>query len=57
MFVPAQLLRKCEQRPSNKGDLDSSVTEEVDRVYYVGGGPACDVIFVPQYVIVFRIAF
>jgi hypothetical protein len=32
MFAPAQLLR--EQRPSNQGDLDSSFTWEVGRVYY-----------------------
>jgi hypothetical protein len=35
MFAPAQLLRNwCEQRPSNQGNLDSSVTGEVRRVYY-----------------------
>jgi hypothetical protein len=35
MFAPAQLLRNCrEQRPSNKGNIDSSVTVEVRRVYY-----------------------
>jgi hypothetical protein len=35
MFVPAQLLHNWrEQRPSNQGDLDSSVTEEVGREYY-----------------------
>jgi hypothetical protein len=34
MFAPTQLLR--EQRPSNQGDLDSSVREEVGRVYYTG---------------------
>jgi hypothetical protein len=28
--------RLCEQRPSNQGDLDSSVTREVGRVYYIG---------------------
>jgi hypothetical protein len=37
MFAAAQFLRKwCEQRPSNRGDLDSSVTEDVGRVYYTG---------------------
>jgi hypothetical protein len=37
MFAPAQLLRNwSEQRPSNKDDLDSSVTGEVGRVYYTG---------------------
>jgi hypothetical protein len=37
MFAPAQLLRNWgEQRPSKKGDLYSSVTGEVERVYYVG---------------------
>jgi hypothetical protein len=35
MFVPAQSLRDwCEQRPSNQGDLDSSVTEDAGRVCY-----------------------
>jgi hypothetical protein len=34
MFAPAQLLRNWRvQRPSNKGDLDSSVTTEIRRVY------------------------
>jgi hypothetical protein len=47
IFTPAQLLRKWrEQRPSNQGVLDSSVTGEVGRVYYTGGGPASDFIFV-----------
>jgi hypothetical protein len=37
MFAPAQLLRHWrEQRRSNQGDLDSSVTVEVGRVYYTG---------------------
>jgi hypothetical protein len=37
MFAPAQLLHNsCEQRPSNQGGLDSSVTGEVGRVYYTG---------------------
>jgi hypothetical protein len=37
MFATAQLLRNClEQSPSNQGNLDSSVTGKVGRVYYVG---------------------
>jgi hypothetical protein len=37
MFAPAKPLRNLrEQRPSNKGDLDSSVTGEAGRVYYMG---------------------
>jgi hypothetical protein len=37
MFASAQLLRNWrEQRPSNQGDFDSSVTGEVRRVYYTG---------------------
>jgi hypothetical protein len=36
MFAPAQLLRWSKQRPSNQGDLDSSVTGKVGRVYYTG---------------------
>jgi hypothetical protein len=37
MFAPAQLLRNLrEQRPSNQGGLDSSVTGEIGRVYYMG---------------------
>jgi hypothetical protein len=37
MLASAQLLRSwCEQRPSNKGDLDSSVAGEVGRVCYTG---------------------
>jgi hypothetical protein len=37
MFASAQFLRNWrEQRPSNKGDLDSSVTGEVRSVYYTG---------------------
>jgi hypothetical protein len=37
MLSPAQLLRKWgDQRPINKGDLDSSVTGEAGRVYYMG---------------------
>jgi hypothetical protein len=36
IFAPAQILRNwCEQRPSNPGDLDSSVTEKVGRVSYM----------------------
>jgi hypothetical protein len=35
MFARAQLSRNWrEQRPSNQGDLDWSVTEEVGRVHY-----------------------
>jgi hypothetical protein len=44
MFATAQPMR--EQRPSNEGDLGSSVTGEVGTVYYTGGGPASDFIFV-----------
>jgi hypothetical protein len=37
MFATAQLLRDwCEQRPSNQGDLGSSVTGEGGGVYYTG---------------------
>jgi hypothetical protein len=37
MFPHAQVLRNWrQQRPSNKGELDSSVTGEVGRVYYTG---------------------
>jgi hypothetical protein len=37
MFTPAQLWRNWrEQRPSNEGDLDSGVTGDVWRVYYMG---------------------
>jgi hypothetical protein len=37
MFTPAQLLHSWhEQRPSNKGDLDSNVTAKVGREYYMG---------------------
>jgi hypothetical protein len=37
MFAPAQLLRNWrEQRPSNKGDLGSSVTREIRKIYYAG---------------------
>jgi hypothetical protein len=37
MFAHAQLLHHwLEQRPSNKSDFDSNITEEVERVYYVG---------------------
>jgi hypothetical protein len=46
MFAPAQRLRNwLDQRPSNQGDLDSSVTGEDARVLH-GGGPASDLIFV-----------
>jgi hypothetical protein len=42
MFAHAQLLRNWrEQRPSNQGDLDSSATVKVSRVYYTGGGGTC----------------
>jgi hypothetical protein len=37
MLVLEQLLRNWrEQRPSNQGDLDSSVTGKVGRVHYMG---------------------
>jgi hypothetical protein len=37
MFAPARLLGNwSEQRPSNQGDPDLSVTGEVGRVYYTG---------------------
>jgi hypothetical protein len=37
MFAPAKCLRKWhEQHPSNKGDLDSRVMGEVERVCYMG---------------------
>jgi hypothetical protein len=37
MILPSHLLSNWrEQRPSNQGDLDSSVTGEVGRVYYTG---------------------
>jgi hypothetical protein len=36
IFAPARLLCWHEQRPSNKGDFDSSVTGDVGRVYYTG---------------------
>jgi hypothetical protein len=37
MFTPAQLLRNWrEQRPSNNGDLDLTVTGDVGIVYYTG---------------------
>jgi hypothetical protein len=37
MFAPAQLLRNWrEQRPSNQGDLDSSVTGETGTAFYTG---------------------
>jgi hypothetical protein len=37
MFAPAQILRnRLEQRPSNKGDLDSSFMGKDGRVYYSG---------------------
>jgi hypothetical protein len=37
VFAPAQFLLNCrELRPSNQGDFDSSITEQVVRVYYTG---------------------
>jgi hypothetical protein len=37
MLAPAQLMRNwSEPRPSNPGDLGSSVTGEAGRVYYTG---------------------
>jgi hypothetical protein len=37
MFAPAQRLRNWhEQRPSNLGNYDLSVSEKVGRVYYTG---------------------
>jgi hypothetical protein len=37
MFTPAQLLRNWrEQRPSNKCDLDSSVTGKAGKICYTG---------------------
>jgi hypothetical protein len=37
MITPAQLLRRwSDQRPSNKGYLDPSVSGEVGGVYYTG---------------------
>jgi hypothetical protein len=48
MFALAQLLRnRYEQRPSNQGELDSIVTEEVT-VYYNGAGPDSGFILGPQ---------
>jgi hypothetical protein len=47
VFTPAQVLHNWrEQRPSNQGDLDSSVTGAVWRVLD-RGGPASDFIFIP----------
>jgi hypothetical protein len=47
MYAPAQRLRNWrEQRPSNQSDLDSSVSGDVGRAYYMGL-PAVDFIFVP----------
>jgi hypothetical protein len=61
MFTPAQHLRRWrKQRPSNQGDLDSSVTWEVGRVYYTGVDLlfiSFHFIFVPQYVIVVELRF
>jgi hypothetical protein len=49
MFASAQLLRKWrEQQPSNQGYHDWSVMGEVGRLLD-GGGPASDLIFVPEY--------
>jgi hypothetical protein len=37
MLTPAQILpNRSGQRPSNKGDLDWSVTADIGRVYYAG---------------------
>jgi hypothetical protein len=57
VFAPAQLLRNwCEKRPSRKGDLDSSVTGTIGRVFD-GNEPASDTIFVTQEVIVVGMRF
>lgn len=54
MFTPAQLLRKCsEQRPSNKGDPDSSVKDDVG----CWGGSGSDLIFLSLYVIIAELRF
>jgi hypothetical protein len=52
--TPAQLLRNWhEQRPSNKGDLDSSLTGGGWENLLHGGGPAAsDFIFVPYAIVV-----
>jgi hypothetical protein len=48
MFAPVHVLRnRREQRPSKKGDLDSSVTREVEDLLH-GGGLAPGFIFVQQ---------
>jgi hypothetical protein len=48
MFAPAQLLRNWhEQRPSNKGDFDSSVPEDRVGEIFIRGGTVPDFIFVP----------
>jgi hypothetical protein len=37
MFAPEQLLcNRCEEWPSNKGDLDKSVMGDIGREYYMG---------------------
>jgi hypothetical protein len=50
MLAPAQLSRNLrrQQRPSNKGDVDSNVMAEVGRVCYTGSITASDFIFVQQ---------
>jgi hypothetical protein len=58
MLSPAQLLRNWrEQRPSNQGDLDSSVTGGGSVNLLHAGGPASYFIFVPLYVIVIGLCF
>jgi hypothetical protein len=53
MLASAQLWRNwLEKRLSNQGDLDSSLTGEVGRVYYTGMNLLLGSIFVPQYAIV-----
>lgn len=45
----AQLLRNwCDQRPSNRCDLDSSVNGMSGKCYYAGDESASDFIFVPH---------
>jgi hypothetical protein len=46
MLAPAHILRnRCEQRHSNRSDLDSSVTGGVGKSLLHGGGPAYGFIF------------
>lgn len=57
MFAPTQVLRNwCEQRPSNNGDLNSSVAGDVGRILH-GGGTDSDFILVPWYMTVFGYLF